>query len=86
MHDGRFGTLREVIDHYNSDVAPHPFLDMRLLNRRVAVTGGPVQPIRLELSEPEINGLLAFLEMLTDIAFLTDPRFSDPFATVDDRP
>lgn len=86
MHDGRFGTLRQVIDHYNSDVAPHPFLDMRLLNRRVAVTGGPVRPIRLELSEPEINGLLAFLEMLTDIAFLTDPRFSDPFAPVDDRP
>lgn len=86
MHDGRFGTLREVIDHYNNAIAADPFLDMRLLDRRLAVTGGPVQPVRLELSELEINGLLAFLEALTDVAFLTDPRFSDPFALVDSQP
>ena len=86
MHDGRFSTLREVIDHYNSAVAADPFLDMRLLDRRLAVTGGPVQPVRLELSELEITGLLSFLEALTDVAFLTDPRFSDPFALADSQP
>ena len=79
MHDGRFESLREVIDHYDAEVAPHPFLDMNLLDRRLAVTGGPVRPIRLELTGQEIAALIAFLEALTDQAFLTDPRFSDPF-------
>ena len=29
MHDGRFATLEEVIDHYSSGVKPHPNLDRR---------------------------------------------------------
>ena len=79
MHDGRFRSLREVIEHYDADVAPHPFLDMALLDRRLVVTGGPVRPLRLDLTEQEVAALIAFLETLTDPAFLTDPRFSDPF-------
>ena len=79
MHDGRFDTLREVIEHYDAQVAPHPFLDMALLDRRLVVTGGPVRPLRLGLTEPEVAALIAFLETLTDPAFLADPRFSDPF-------
>lgn len=80
MHDGRFATLREVIEHYDRQVEANPFLDMTLMDRRVAVTGGPVRPIRLELSEREIDALIAFLHSLTDDAFLADPRFSDPFS------
>ncbi len=72
MHDGRFATLREVIEFYNSDVQPHPDLDRFMSGR----TGGPR---RLGLSESDIDALLAFLDTLTDEAFLTDPRFSDPF-------
>ncbi len=79
MHDGRFATLREVIEHYDAQVAPHPFLDMNLLDRRLIVTGGPVRPLRLGLTDDEIAALIAFLETLTDPAFLADPRFSDPF-------
>ena len=79
MHDGRFDTLREVIEHYDARVAPHPFLDMALLDRRLVVTGGPVRPVRLDLADEEITALIAFIETLTDPAFLTDPRFSDPF-------
>ena len=79
MHDGRFETLREVIEHYDAEVAPHPFLDMHLLDRRLVVTGGPVRPIRLGLTDGETADLIAFLETLTDPAFLADPRFSDPF-------
>ena len=30
MHDGRFRTLDEVIDHYNSNIQAHPNLDFRL--------------------------------------------------------
>ncbi|MDE0829020.1 MAG: c-type cytochrome [Vicinamibacterales bacterium] len=80
MHDGRFATLREVIEHYDRQVEANPFLDMTLMDRRVAVTGGPVRPIRLELTEREIDALIAFLHSLTDDAFLADPRFSDPFS------
>ena len=84
MHDGRFRSLREVIEHYDARVAPHPFLDMALLDRRLVVTGGPVRPLRLDLTETEIAALIAFLETLTDPAFLTDPRFSDPFMPADE--
>ena len=79
MHDGRFATLREVVTHYDRDVQAQPFLDMTLLDRRLVVTGGPVRPIRLELTDREIDALVAFLNALTDEAFLGDPKFSDPF-------
>ena len=80
MHDGRFATLREVVAHYNAEVQPHPFLDMTLLDRRLAVTGGPVRPVRLNLTDTEIDALVAFLQTLTDTAFLTELKFADPFA------
>ena len=83
MHDGRFETLHDVIDHYDGKVVANPFLDMTLLNRRLAVTGGPVTPTRLELSDVEKDSLVAFLETLTDRTFLTDPRFSNPFLTAE---
>ena len=85
MHDGRFATLREVIAHYNAEVQPHPFLDMTLLDRRRAVTGGTIQPVRLNLTDTEIDALVAFLHTLTDTAFLTDLKFADPFATAAKR-
>jgi len=72
MHDGRFDTLREVIEHYNSGVQPHPDLARQL-------TGRNGEPRRLNLSGREIDALVAFLETLTDEAFLTDLKFSDPF-------
>ncbi len=80
MHDGRFATLRDVVAHYNAEVQAHPFLDMTLLDRRLAVTGGAVRPVRLNLTETEIDALVAFLHTLTDTAFLTNPKFADPFA------
>ena len=33
----------------------------------------------LENTDREIEALIAFLHTLTDDAFLSDPRFSDPF-------
>ncbi|MDP6579122.1 MAG: cytochrome c peroxidase [Vicinamibacterales bacterium] len=85
MHDGRFATLGEVIAHYDDEVQAQPFLDMTLLDRRLAVTGGLVRPIRLELTDQEIDALVAFLHTLTDEAFLTDRKFSDPFAPMTSR-
>lgn len=73
MHDGRFKSLREVIDHYDSGIAPHPVLDGFLRSR---LGGGPVQ---LKLTEEEKKNLIAFLNTLTDEKFMKDPKFSDPF-------
>ena len=72
MHDGRFATLREVIDFYDNGVQPHPNLDPRLVG-----PGGT--PLRLNLTPVEKDALEAFMRTLTDDALLTDIKFSDPF-------
>jgi cytochrome c peroxidase len=73
MHDGRFKTLQEVIDHYSEHIRPSPTLSPSLKDTANS-------PVNLRLSGEEKADLLAFLRMLTDSAFITDPRFSDPFA------
>ncbi|MAI73292.1 MAG: cytochrome-c peroxidase [Rhodopirellula sp.] len=70
MHDGRFRTLDQVIEHYNWSVKPHRNLDHRLED--FAANG-------LALPEVEKVALAAFLGTLTDPTFLTDPKFSNPF-------
>ncbi|SHG22955.1 cytochrome-c peroxidase [Flagellimonas flava] len=72
MHDGRFATLREVIEHYNTGVQNSATLDNRL-----RVQGGNVR--RLNLSEDDIQALEDFLLTLTDELFIQDEKFSNPF-------
>lgn len=72
MHDGRFATLEQVVDHYDHGVKDGPALD----NRLKAPNG---QPRVLNLSAANKAALVAFMKTLTDTAFLADPRFSDPF-------
>ena len=71
MHDGRFSTLREVIEFYNSGIQAN-----RDLDRRLERNG---QPIRMNLSESDLDDLEAFLNTLTDDWFLTAEMFSNPF-------
>jgi cytochrome c peroxidase len=66
MHDGRFATLEEVIDHYSRNVKRHPNADGRV--RRP-----------LNFSATEKTALVAFLKTLSDPKFIADPKFSDPF-------
>lgn len=73
MHDGRFATLREVIDHYDHGVQDNPFLADSLRANHNA------EPRRLNLTEEKKQSLEAFLRTLTDPSFVVDPRFSDPF-------
>lgn len=75
MHDGRFETLREVVEFYNSEVADHPNLDMRLRARPPA----PPMPQRLNLNDADIDALVAFLDTLTDFELIEDERLSNPF-------
>lgn len=74
MHDGRFSTLEQVVEHYNSGIQAGPALDNRL---RGGGAGGA--PQRLNLPEADKAALVAFLRTLTDTALLSDPKFSTPF-------
>ena len=71
MHDGRFTTLEQVIEHYNSGVRNSQNLDNRLRQ------GNGVR--RLNLSNQDKIALKDFLLTLTDRTFLTDEKFSSPF-------
>lgn len=73
MHDGRFRTLDEVVQHYNQGIQDHPNLAPEL---RDWSTGGPA---RLELEDHEVSALVSFLETLTDDAYLREQKFSNPF-------
>lgn len=77
MHDGRFATLREVVDFYSDGIQPHPFLDERLS----ATGAGPAgqSPYQLALTEAERNGLVAFLNTLNDTVMVQAWWLSDPF-------
>lgn len=74
MHDGRFATLEQVVEFYNSGVVAHPNLSPPL---RAGGPGGP--PRRLNLTTNEKAALVAFLKTLTDRSVTTDEKFSDPF-------
>jgi len=69
MHDGRFETLAEVVEHYNSGGHASPTIDPFMKYTQ----GG------LQLSEQDKLDLIAFLKTMTDISFLTDTSYSSPF-------
>ncbi len=77
MHDGRFATLREVVDFYSDNIEPHPHLDERLSEAGMGPSGQA--PYLLDLNEAEREGLVAFLHTLTDTAIVADPIFGSPF-------
>lgn len=63
MHDGSLGTLRKVVEHYNSGGFDHA-------NKSVLI-----RP--LNLSETEIDDLVQFLEALTDPTFISNKDFHE---------
>jgi len=72
MHDGRFSTLEEVVDHYSEGIANHPNLDDKL-------KGANGEARSMNISEHEKTAIVAFLRTLSDESVLTDPKFSNPF-------
>jgi cytochrome c peroxidase len=75
MHDGRFKSLEEVVDHYSDGVHPHPNLTLAFAER-----AGNTKPTSgFGLRKPDKAALVAFLKTLTDEGLLKDVRFSDPF-------
>lgn len=78
MHDGRFETLMDVVDHYNENIQPHPNLNFRLTTEDIDGTVGGT-PLRLELDQEQKEALIAFLHTFTDEEVSTAEKYSDPF-------
>jgi cytochrome c peroxidase len=77
MHDGRFTTLEQVLDHYSDHVQMNsPGLDVNLIQ---GINDPIFNPGRMGLTATEKRQVIAFLKTLTDSTFITDKRFSDPF-------
>jgi cytochrome c peroxidase len=75
MHDGRFQTLEEVLDHYNDHLKyTSPNLDPLIIEATNEVGGKT-----LLLTQEEKRNIIAFLHTLTDSTFIKDERFSNPF-------
>ena len=72
MHDGRFATLEEVIEHYSSGVKNHPNLSPQL-----KLPNG--QPRLANLTAQDKAALVAFLKTLTDLSVASDVKYSNPF-------
>lgn len=72
MHDGRFRTLEDVVEHYSNGMQANQNLDHNLRN----ADGSPLRP---NLNALEKKAMVAFLHTLTDETLLTDPKYSDPF-------
>lgn len=70
MHDGRFSTLEEVVDHYNEGIHPSTTVDEAIL--ATSETG-------LFLTDEDKVDLVNFLKTLTDQSFVNDERYTDPF-------
>ena len=77
MHDGSMATLEEVLDHYAAGgrviaSGPHAGDGRRNPHKSPLVPGFPLTPAQK-------RDLLAFLDSLTDRAFLNNPAFANPF-------
>ena len=71
MHDGRFKSLEEVIEHYDSGVK------MNSENLDPIMTK-PGKEFGLELTPLDKQDLINFLKTLTDTTFLNNPSHSNP--------
>ncbi len=69
MHDGRFATLDEVINHYSEGLVYSETIDPLM---KFVAQGG------IHLTTQEKEDLKAFLLSLSEVAFITNPDFSNP--------
>lgn len=65
MHDGRFYSLAQVLDHYSEGIHQSATLDPLLSNG-------------ISLTESEKAAMIAFLNTLNDYKLMNDHRFSEP--------
>ncbi len=68
MHDGRFGTLDAVLNHYSNGITNSITLDSTLSQNGV---------LGIPLTITEKSQIISFLNTLTDNQYITDSRFSE---------
>ena len=73
MHDGRFETLEEVLDHYICGIQQSPTLDVLITNHC-----DPEDPV-LFIDEQGKRDIVAFLKTLSDTTFFSNPEYQSPF-------
>ena len=64
MHDGRFATIQQCINHYRTGVQQSSTLDPLLTNG-------------IQMTDTDADNLVRFLRTLTDSSFIKDTRFSN---------
>lgn len=74
MHDGRFKTLEEVVEHYNNGGTHSSNIDPLMASVKFKDYGG-----KLQLSASEKQDLINFLKTLTDTSLTNNPAYSNPF-------
>ena len=82
-HDGTIATLEDMVRTYAAggrNNTSGPYVGDGRINphKHPLVTG-------FEISDTEVTDLVAFLESLTDEAFLTNPTLADPFPPEEDQ-
>lgn len=70
MHDGRFKTLLEVINHYDHGINYSPTVNPTLIS---------IQNQGLQLTEADKMALIAFLNTLTDFSLTVNEAYANPF-------
>lgn len=65
MHDGRFFTLAQVMDHYTSGIQDSPTRDQSLENG-------------IPMTASEKQKIIKFLKTLTDYSLMADPLLAEP--------
>jgi cytochrome c peroxidase len=74
MHDGRFATIEETIDHYSDDLHfDSPNIDPSIVHMKDNV------PTHMNLTAIQKAQLVAFLKTMSDTVLLSNSRYSDPF-------
>ncbi len=78
MHDGRFQTLEQVLDHYS-----HNGFGVSNEDQFIRQIGKPVpgtNPVRYSgLTPYQKSAIIAFLHTLTDTEFINNPDITNPF-------
>lgn len=73
MHDGRFATLEEVLDFYDTgfhySASLHPDL------KKHVDTTGSLKPVPRSWTKQDKEDLLAFLNAMVDTVYITDPYY-----------
>jgi cytochrome c peroxidase len=71
MHDGRFLSIEEVLNHYLKGVKYSKTLDKKLITKK--------NRLGIILSEGEKKAIIAFLNTLNDYELQKNTKLSNPF-------